>query len=48
VLDPFLGSGTVAVVSKEMDRRFLGFELVSDYYEFARERLDLASCTGQA
>jgi len=40
VLDPFLGSGTVAVVSKEMGRQFLGFELVSEYYDFARERLN--------
>jgi site-specific DNA-methyltransferase (adenine-specific) len=40
VLDPFLGSGTVAVVSKEMERHFLGFEFVKEYYDFARERLN--------
>jgi len=40
VLDPFLGSGQVAVVSKSLDRRFLGFEIVSDYYKFAKKRLD--------
>jgi len=40
VLDPFLGSGTVAVVSSEMGRRFLGFEVVEDYYEFAKARLE--------
>jgi site-specific DNA-methyltransferase (adenine-specific) len=39
VLDPFLGSGTVAVVSKEMERHFLGFELVEDYHRFASERI---------
>jgi len=40
ILDPFLGSGTVAVASKEMGRRYLGFEIVEDYIQFAKERLD--------
>lgn len=40
VLDPFLGSGQVAVVSKMLDRQYIGFEIVKDYYEFAKERLD--------
>lgn len=40
VLDPFLGSGQVAVVSKTLGRQYLGFEIVKDYYEFAKERLD--------
>ena len=40
VLDPFLGSGQVAVVSKIHERRFCGFEVVKDYYKFAKKRLD--------
>ena len=40
VLDPFLGSGQVAVVSKSMGRKFLGFEIVPEYYKFAKKRLD--------
>lgn len=40
VLDPFLGSGQVAVVSKILKRQYLGFEIVKEYYEFAKERLD--------
>lgn len=40
VLDPFLGSGQVAVVSKSMGRRYLGFEIVPEYYKFAKKRLD--------
>ncbi len=40
VLDPFLGSGQVAVVSKILCRRFLGFEIVKEYYNFAKRRLD--------
>jgi site-specific DNA-methyltransferase (adenine-specific) len=40
VLDPFLGSGQTAVVSKLLDRRFIGFEIIPEYYEFARHRLE--------
>lgn len=40
VMDPFLGSGQVAVVSKQTGRRFVGFEVVPDYFAFAKERLD--------
>jgi site-specific DNA-methyltransferase (adenine-specific) len=40
VFDPFLGSGQVAVVSKIHERRFCGFEVVKDYYKFAKKRLD--------
>ena len=39
VCDPFLGSGQVVIVSKEMDRRYIGFELNREYYEFAQARL---------
>ena len=34
VMDPFLGSGQVAVVSNEMGRNYLGYEIVPDYYDF--------------
>ncbi len=40
VLDPFLGSGQVAVVAKMMGRRYLGFEVVPEYYQFALRRLE--------
>nr|WP_321350071.1 site-specific DNA-methyltransferase [uncultured Methanoregula sp.] len=40
VLDPFLGSGTVAVVAEQEGRHFLGFEVVPDYCAFARASLD--------
>jgi site-specific DNA-methyltransferase (adenine-specific) len=40
VFDPFLGSGQVAVVSKKLGRRYLGFEIVKEYYKFAKKRLD--------
>lgn len=40
VLDSFLGSGQVAVVSKMLNRRYIGFEIVKEYYDFAKERLE--------
>ena len=39
VLDPFLGSGTTAVVAQRLDRRFIGIELNAEYAEAARNRL---------
>jgi len=40
VLDPFLGSGQVAVMSKALGRKYLGFEVVKPYYDLAKKRLD--------
>lgn len=34
VMDPFLGSGQVVVVSKSMNRNFTGFEISREYYDF--------------
>jgi len=42
VLDPFLGSGTAAVVSKKLGRRFIGIEAEEEYCLLALRRLDLA------
>jgi DNA modification methylase len=39
VLDPFLGSGTTAVVARRLGRRFVGIELHPDYVEMAKRRL---------
>ncbi|MGQ9603044.1 MAG: DNA-methyltransferase [bacterium] len=43
VLDPFLGSGQVAVLSKLMGRNYIGFEIVKQYCDFARRRLEINS-----
>jgi len=40
VLDPFLGSGQTAVVSHLEGRRYVGFEMVPEYFEFAKKRLE--------
>lgn len=39
VLDPFLGSGTTAVVAQRLGRNYLGIECVEWYCEMARRRL---------
>jgi len=38
-LDPFLGSGTVAIVAERMGRECLGIELNPEYAEQARQRI---------
>lgn len=43
VLDPFMGSGTTAVVAKKLNRYYLGYELESDYVAYAEKRLELVT-----
>lgn len=42
VLDPFLGSGTTAYVSKLLNRNYIGIEKEEIYYNAALKRLDEA------
>lgn len=42
VFDPFLGSGTTAVVSKKLERNFSGIEVNKDYCCLALKRLQIA------
>ncbi|MGD0082035.1 MAG: site-specific DNA-methyltransferase [Acidimicrobiales bacterium] len=39
VLDPFMGSGTTAIVAERLGRDWLGIELKPDYVEMAMERI---------
>jgi site-specific DNA-methyltransferase (adenine-specific) len=39
VLDPFLGSGTTAVVARRLERHFVGIDCSPEYCEMARQRL---------
>ncbi len=42
VLDPFIGSGTTAVASIELERKYLGFESFRPYYELSLEKVAAA------
>ena len=41
VLDPFMGSGTVAVMAKKLNRNYIGFEISKEYCDIAEQRLKL-------
>ncbi len=39
ILDPFLGSGTVAMVSKYLNRKYIGIDNNPEYVELAKKRV---------
>ena len=39
VLDCFMGSGTTGVACQNLNRNFIGIELVEEYYDIAKQRL---------
>lgn len=43
VLDPFMGSGSTAVACKNLNRRFIGFEIVPETHKLAIERVNNTS-----
>ena len=45
ILDPFMGSGTVAVVAHRLHRQSIGCELNQDYVKVAMERMRAAGAT---
>jgi DNA modification methylase len=40
VLDPFMGSGTTAVVARKLNRNYIGFELNPDYVKISNRKLN--------
>lgn len=40
ILDPFLGSGTTAVAAKDLNRKYIGYEIDSEYFNITKERLE--------
>jgi len=43
ILDPFIGTGTTALVAKKLGRNFIGLELNPDYIKIADKRLEKAN-----
>lgn len=39
ILDPFMGSGTTAVVARKLSRNYIGFELNPEYVEISNRRI---------
>ena len=39
ILDPFMGSGTTAIVAMGLKRNYIGIELSPDYCEMAEQRI---------
>jgi|LFRM01.1.fsa_nt_gb site-specific DNA-methyltransferase (adenine-specific) len=39
VLDPFIGSGTTAIACLELNRRFIGIDILPEYCEMVEERI---------
>ena len=40
VLDPFMGSGTTGMACKRLDREFVGIEMIPEYMEIAKCRIE--------
>ena len=40
ILDPFIGSGTTAVVCINTNRQYIGFEISKEYFDITNERID--------
>jgi len=45
VLDPFLGSGTVAIASKQLKRKYIGIDISQEYCEIAKKALQITNNT---
>jgi DNA modification methylase len=44
VLDPFMGSGTNAIISAKLNRRFIGIELNKDNLDKSKIRMETSLC----
>ncbi len=47
IFDPCMGSGTTAVAAMKEKRRFIAFELNSEYVEIAKKRIDETQLTNE-
>ena len=47
VFDPFMGSGTTCLAAKQLNRRYIGFEINDKYFNIAKDRLNGIDQKGQ-
>lgn len=47
ILDPFMGSGTTGVSALSLHRKFIGIEVVDEYYQIAIDRIKQVSDKGK-
>ena len=40
VLDPFMGTGSIGIACKELNCKYIGFELEKDYFEICKNKLN--------
>ncbi len=40
ILDPFMGSGTSAIATLELKRKFVGYEISEKYVDLANKRIN--------
>lgn len=45
IYDPFMGSGTTAIVAKKLNRNYIGSEILSEYFKIAQSRI-VTECGG--
>lgn len=43
ILDPFIGSGTVAIAAKKLNRHYIGYEINKEYYELCKNNISRMS-----
>lgn len=48
VLDPFMGGGSTGVIAKDLNRDFIGIEILEEYYQIAKTRVNDLSQTSFA
>lgn len=47
VADLFLGSGTTCVAAKELNRKYIGFEIDEEYFNISKKRMNGITASGQ-
>ena len=40
IFDPFVGGGSTMIASKNLNRKYIGFELDKKYFEIAKNRIE--------